>query len=561
MPIADAAADRRRRARWQAGWQALLAIGVVLAISALVLHPGVAAGEATRDVGEAIYLRGVTGSGAALQAHRDASTSLQGAAAACVNCHRRSGFGGREGRNIVPPITGRYLFRPRAADAKGVDIPYVEGMRGDREPYTDATLARAIRDGMDSQDRTLSYLMPNYPLGDADMAALVDYLKRLDPRRVPGVTDTTLHFATIVTPDADARKRSGMLDVLKQFFADRNVRQMVPAPRMLSSGNTAYSKSMFMVHRRWQLHVWELTGPESGWQQQLERRLAAEPVLAVVSGLGGHSWAPVHAFCERAALPCLFPNVDAPVDREHDFYPMYFSKGVLLEAELIADAILRSGDAAALRRVRQVYRVGDVGEAGAAALTATLTRHGIGVTSQVLRPGEALPALGRGAGSEALVLWLRQPDVAALGPAPPERVYLSGLMAGLENAPLPPGWRERARLAYPFDLPERRRVRVDFALGWFAIRHIPVVDEQVQVDTYLACGLLSETLSHMVDTFVRDYLVERMEASLEHRIVTGYYPRLALATGQRFASKGGYVVRFADPTGKAVVADGDWTVP
>ncbi len=134
-------------------------------------------------------------------------------------------------------------------------------------------------------------------------------------------------------------------------------------------------------------------------------------------------------------------------------------------------------------------------------------------------------------------------------------------MGGLEHAPLPPGWRGRTHLAYPFDLPERRRVRVDFALGWFRIRQIPVVAEQVQADTYLACGLVSETLKHMVDNFVRDYLVERVEDMLEHRIVTGYYPHLALATGQRFASKGGYLVHWAERTGTRVVADGDWTVP
>jgi hypothetical protein len=104
-------------------------------------------------------------------------------------------------------------------------------------------------------------------------------------------------------------------------------------------------------------------------------------------------------------------------------------------------------------------------------------------------------------------------------------------------------------------------VRVDYAFGWFAIRHIPVVDERVQADTYLACGLLAETLSHMVDAFVRDYLVERIDDMLEHRILTGYYPRLTLAPGQRYASKGGYIVRFAEPDRLRVVADSDWIVP
>ncbi len=48
-------------------------------------------------------------------------------------------------------------------------------------------------------------------------------------------------------------------------------------------------------------------------------------------------------------------------------------------------------------------------------------------------------------------------------------------------------------MTYPFDLPDRRGVRLDYPLGWFSFRHIPLVAEQVQTDTFLACGLLAET--------------------------------------------------------------------
>ena len=93
------------------------------------------------------------------------------------------------------------------------------------------------------------------------------------------------------------------------------------------------------------------------------------------------------------------------------------------------------------------------------------------------------------------------------------------------------------------------------------MEQIPVVAEQAQADTYLVCAILSEAINHMVDTFVRDYLVERVEVMLSHRLVNGYYPRLSLAQGQRFASKGGYLVRFSAAEGTGVAADGEWIVP
>ncbi len=320
---------------------------------------------------------------------------------------------------------------------------------------------------------------------------------------------------------------------------------------------------MYRVNRKWELHVWELTGPPDGWEAQLRARQAATPVFAVVSGIGGATWAPVHRFCEREGVPCLLPNVELPVVAEQDFYPVYFSRGVLLEAPLVAR---RLAEAREVRRVVQVYRAGDVGAAAAGALQEAARASGLEGELRPLPPGEARGALqaalaGTGA-HDAVVLWLRPADLRAL-PAPPAAaaVFASGLMGGLEDAPLPPAWRDAARLTYPFDLPEQRRVRMDFPLGWMTVKRVPVVAERVQVDTYLACVILSETVGHMLDSFVRDYLVERVEAMLSHRLVNGYYPRLGLAPGQRFASKGGYLVRLAGPSGRKVVADGDWVAP
>ena len=547
--------------------------GRALAAACLALLLGAASGRAASPAptaaGESIYLLGIAGSGAPIEATRAGTTRSRGAEVACVKCHRHSGlgvstgFGAKNRGVIIPPITGQYLFHSRDAPFDEAGLPFVQNARSNRGSYSDALLARAIRSGIDPDGKALSYLMPRFELSDADLAPLIAYLKALGAGEVPGVSAKLLHFATIITPDADPVKRGAMLDVMQRYFADKNTFPFPPSPPMRSSGKTLYAKSMYMANRHWQLHVWDLTGPPEGWGRQLDQHLKAEPVMAAVSGLGGSNWAPVHQFCQRAHLPCLFPNAEVPVVADEDFYTLYFSRGVLLEADLIAERISAAAGPP-VKSVRQVYRSADSGERAARALAAALERHGITVHNEALASSDSAQRLNgavRGGGADALVLWLRATDVAALGApeAAPARVYLSGLMGGLEHSPLPAAWRARTLMSYPLDLPDRSRVRVSYPLEWFSIRHIPVVAEQVQIDTYLACGVLAETLSHMSDTFARDYVVERAEGMIEHRVMTGPYPRLTLAEGQRFASKGGFMVQFS---GEGMLkADGEWTIP
>jgi hypothetical protein len=517
-----------------------------------------------RHAGESIYREGLLPSGQPVTALREGNAPLSGDAAACSNCHRRSGLGEIESSIKIPPIGGPYLFHARAQDRKDLDIPYVANMRLDRDPYTADALARAIRNGIGVDGKPLNYLMPRYTLSDTDMAALIDYLKGMKPFNPRGVVGAVVNFATIVTPDADPASRQGMLAVLDRYFADQNAYAMAKIPdrtRMQSMTSNAT--------RRWQLHVWTLTGAPSTWEEQLNRHLAEEPVYAVISGLGGKDWRPVHRFCERAALPCIFPNLDLPVVAERDVYSLYFSKGVLLEAELIAKQISAGNQATPVGRVVQIFRADDIGAEAAATLKSAVAGSGIGVIDLALRNsggGRLADLLKTVRPADVLVLWLRPVDIASLANIPVREsagsgVFASGLMGGLENTPLPAAWRSVTHLAYPAELPDKRLIGAEFALGWMRHYRIPVQDAQVQVNTYVACGLLMEALTRMAGSFSGDYLVERLEGTLEHQLVSGYYPSLALAPNERFASKGGYLVHFAGPTGPKVVPDGDWRAP
>jgi mono/diheme cytochrome c family protein len=85
----------------------------------------------------------------------------------CVRCHGPDGKGGRGGDAVPPDIT--YGVLSKAATVFGRE----------RTAYTDALLARAITEGLDSSGEQLSLLMPRWVLSGSELADLLAYLKRL----------------------------------------------------------------------------------------------------------------------------------------------------------------------------------------------------------------------------------------------------------------------------------------------------------------------------------------------------------------------------------------------
>ena len=283
----------------------------------------------------------------------------------------------------------------------------------------------------------------------------------------------------------------------------------------------------------------------------------------MVGGLGGGTWAPVHEFCERDRLPCLFPGVEVPVTGETGFYALYLSRGVLLETAIVARHLAQQ--APGMKRAIQVLREGDeAARAGAQALRRTLAARGIETEERRIEAGGLIDARTfELAPSEALVLWLRADDLTRLeGVKPvPGSVYFSAILGGLEQAPLPTAWKAHALMAYPYELPQNREGRMAQLHAWLHAHGLSPVDETAQADAYIACAALSAGINEIADHPHRDYLVERLEAIIGRGGFTGYYPRLTLGAGQRFSSKTGYLVRFADPESTRIVPVGERVAP
>jgi mono/diheme cytochrome c family protein len=538
--------------------------------------------------GRRIYQEGILPSGAPLKAVRLDKVKAEGAQAACASCHRPSGMGSVEGDIQVQPINGTFLFaQPGDKALATMDLRGEKRMNLAHAPYTDESLAKAIREGVNNSGRAMGPLMPRYALGKPEMQDLIAYLKQLSAQWSPGVSADTLHFATVIAPGVAPERRKALVDTMTMAFTQKNASTVAGAKggrrHMVSA-----AEMVLGTERKWQLHVWELQGAPETWGSQLAGNYQRQPVFALLSGLSDTTWEPVHDFCGREHVPCLFPSLPLPPAAE-SFYSVYFSRGVALEADVLARH-LRDQGAKKPKRLVQVYRDDYVGRGAAQALKRALGGSGVSVEDRILPDAnpEALQEAVKGvAAADALMFWLSPAELAKLeklAPAPSATVYFSSELAGGEHGPFPAAWKAHAKLVYPYDLPDKRQDNMTKFHAWLNLRKLAVVDEPLQAEAFFAVNFLTDTVAEMLDNLYRDYLLERTESMISrgegmkseqqareremrgktHILLskhesTTIYPRLSLGVGQRFASKGGYIVRFGED-GK-LIAESDWIVP
>lgn len=533
---------------------ALAAAGAIAAGCVMATR---AHGGEPNALGERLYRQGILASGEPVRARLIGDVPAQGAQLVCAGCHGRSGLGSGEGRIFMPPVTGTILYRPREIRRK-----QLYDARTLRPAYTDATLARAIRDGVDPAGRPLDPMMPRYALSDADLASLIAYLKTLSSAPSPGVTESHIRFATVIAGEVAGRARKSVLDVLEAFVESKNADTR--RETTLARRSPFHKAAHYEAYRKWALDVWELEGPPDAWPAQLEAHYAREPVFAVIGGVGAGSWAPVHAFCERNEVPCLLPNTDLPVLAERDFYTLYFTRGMALEAEVLARHL---DDRRPAAPIVQVYRAEPRGAAAAGALRSALASRGArALRDEVIEPGEpAGPALGRALANgtgPALVLWLDDRDLPPLDRlAGAERVYLSSTLAGGLPREIPRDLDGRVYAVHPYHLPEEAASRLRAMSSWLRGRRVAVGDERLQANTLFTANLVAQALKHVRSNFHRDYFVQRIEHIFDGMVTPAAYPKASLGPNQRYASKGAYVVRAVRNANGEVDAESEWVVP
>lgn len=523
-----------------------LRAGLAAALLLATLPAG--ADDALLAEGRRLYREGRRADGGPLEGRRPGGAAVRGRDMACVQCHRPSGMGTVEGVTVVPPIVGGVLFAPGRPPAghlprRATGMAFAEQAFRSRPAYDIALLARAVREGVGAGGADFEPTMPRYTVSDREVAAIAAYLRSLDAAPSPGIDADTVHLATVIAPDADARQQQAMVDVLTRCVA-------------------ALSPVAGSGRRGWQLHEWRLDGPPAGWPAQLAEHQRRQPAFALLAGIG-REWAPMHRFCEAEALPCLFPNTDAPAPAPASSF--YLWPGVALEGRIAARHLLDLPRPP--RRLVQVFAPADIGRQAAVALAKAYAAERPGAARVDVAPGAPLPRLGEG---DALLLWLTPAELRAFVARPPAwpaqvPVLLSATLAALERTPdaaaIRPLSRNNLRVIYPFEAPDRRLARMVFNLGGWMDEHglaLARDTERVQGNTWSACAVTARALYTLPEPPSRAALLERVEDAYAGAISTAF-PRFTLGPGQRYGSKGGYLMR-VDADGR-LSPDGDWIVP
>ncbi|MFM9836298.1 MAG: hypothetical protein ACKVOA_09355 [Methylophilaceae bacterium] len=559
------------------------------------------------EAGRQIYVDGILPSGAPLMGVRG-EEMLSGNAAACSACHRPSGMGSVEGDIQVPPITGNFLYRTGDSLQATMDPRSGKRFNISHAPYTDSAVVNAVTRGVDVGGQEMSVLMPRYVLSNEEMRVLTVYLKQLSQHYSPGVSKDEVHFATVITPDADPERRRMLLRVLERGFTQKNGSTMLVGKRSGRRHMVTAAELVLGIERKWVLHVWNLQGPPETWQKQLQEFNEKEPVFALISGLSGTTWQPVHAFCEQNKIPCWMPSVDLPIDAEDNHYSIYFQRGVKLEADVLAK-YLSDEPTQAPKRIMQVFRDDSLGLGASSALSLAMKDSGISLENRSFK-GD-LPSLRKALDGlntqDAVVLWLSSADLSLLNAIPTTKatVFVSGRMSGGEKAALADQWKQSARMIYPYELPDKRQINLNYFHSWMRFNQIPIEDEPLQAEAYFALDFMSDTMTEMLDNVYRDYLLERAESMLSRNETgkseqrdrvrqvmrwstrvprikkqdtvdasekeaepvltvaksTTIYPRMSLGVGQRFTSKGAYIVRFDDANKTKLLPLSAWIVP
>lgn len=478
-----------------------------------------------QEAGRALYQEGESAYGDAFSGRIGIGQQrMPGAAVRCGNCHGADGLGRPEGGIRPVNITWSELTKSYGHEHdNGRSHP----------PFNQASLKRAITEGVDPAGNQLDGTMPRFNISDRDFKALLAYLKKLEFQHDPGVGTDTLRLGTLLPVAGRFGELGQAVKGILQAYLDE------------------INKNGGIFGRRLELVVAEYPAEDRDGARRALRKLVEQGnVFALLSPFSAGIEDDLGRLANQSKIPVVGPlSLFGDDPRAVNQQVFHLLSGVAELAEVLA---LHVGREPKIKNLSAVLLHPDSvgGSALADAVEARLKSQGwsklvrIGFHPQAFdaaataktikaRSAEAVFLLGPGADVGALARQLAESRR-------PPWLLLPGPLAPREVLNLPAAFEGRILLAYPTvpadQKPDALRQYAALFKGSTLVRNY----QTSQVPAYSSAVLLVEALKQSGRELTRAKLVSTLEAI--QGFEPGLVPAVSFNAKRRLGAFGGYVV-------------------
>lgn len=492
--------------------------------------------------GKQIYLKGSSLAGRPITAFvgRE-SIEAPGTSMPCVNCHGSDGLG-RPERGINPTnITWGHL-------TKSYGLRHPSGRT--HPAYTEATLARAILEGVDPAGNRLDGVMPRYVMSREDLADLIAYMSRLGIDRDPGLAESSIAVGTVLPMTGPlAEIGRAMKEVMTAYFTEINAHGGI-------------------YNRKIELRVADYDDAPLSAMASVKRLMDEGQIFSLVSAFAVRIDRELAALAEAEGVPHVGPFTLFPQDHvSPGRFTFYLFSGLREQVRALVD------HSAATLQLRDpytaiIYPAGAAYEAIAQAVEGQGKKYGWRSWARVAFvegrfDAQSLAARLLKAGTEVVVFLGSAQDLKSLVEEAGRIRWIPYLLApgslitkDTFDALLPLA--DRLFIAYPWLPPDSARAGMQ-ELRMLRERHrLPTRHLTAQLAAYCAAKVLVEGLKRAGKNLDREKLIAALEGLYEFD--TGLTPPITYGPNRRIGAPGAYIVTIR-PEDKEFIPVSTWLVP
>lgn len=440
---------------------------------------------------------------------------------ACANCHGLRGEGTKEGGIQPPPIVWETLTRPHTSALT----------RRERSPYTEATLAQSIADGINPNRIPLHPAMPRYRMTKDQLSDLVAYLKRLGKEADPGINDETIKIgAALPLSGALAQVGEDIKATLAASFAAVN-----------SQGG--------IYGRRFELVVEDSRGEPRQTVEATRNLIEQSGVFALVGSFEPGDSRAVNELIMRSEVPLLGPVTLSPrLSIPPNPYVFYVLPTFDDQARSLVDFVNSKSKGTTPTRLGVIYADSDFDRDALAGVKAQAKIYSMEVVAE-----EGYKA-GRFSAADTLkaladkkidyVFFFGDADSIKAFAEEMDRVKMNAsllssvVMVGRGAFDLPPRVAAQTYLAYPAALPNQ----TDFAefISVMQQGKVALRSPAFQSVAFAATKIFYEAVKISGKQLDRASLITSLEQL--HDFKTGVVPPVTFGPNRRIGSTGSYIV-------------------